>query len=138
MKYWEHVWQSYSNTKLHILNNIIHIFTHIFTYSYIKNTQTTLLKLTYQTLRIPKNLKLRKLTVEIFNLETDRHFEKNHNNWRCIIISGPLKRLVHLFIQSSKNQTTPPSLFSKNIKNKERKIVTIRLVITIIFQKPIT
>ena len=38
------VWQPYSNTKLHILNNIIHFFTHM----YVKNTQITLLKLTYQ------------------------------------------------------------------------------------------
>ena len=33
-----HVWQPYSNTKLHILNNITHIFTYFFIHMYIKNT----------------------------------------------------------------------------------------------------
>ena len=42
------VWQLYSNTKLHILNNIIHIFTYFFIHICIKNTQTTFLKLTHQ------------------------------------------------------------------------------------------
>ena len=41
------VWLVSSNFSFHILNNITHIFTHFLTYTYIKNTQTTLLKLLY-------------------------------------------------------------------------------------------
>ena len=43
----------YKTTLLYMLNNITHIFTHSFTHMYIKNTQTTLHKLTHQT--NPKN-----------------------------------------------------------------------------------
>ena len=43
------VWLVSSNFSFHILNNITHISTHFFTYTYIKNIQTTLLKLLYQT-----------------------------------------------------------------------------------------
>ena len=43
------VWLVSSNFSFHILNNITHISTHFFTHTYIKNTQTTLLKLLYQT-----------------------------------------------------------------------------------------
>ena len=45
-----------SNQHFHILNNFSHISTHFFTHMYIKNTQTTLLKLTNQ--MGPKNLGL--------------------------------------------------------------------------------
>ena len=37
------------NIFLSILNNITYIFIYVFTHTYIKNTQTTLLKLLYQT-----------------------------------------------------------------------------------------
>ena len=44
-KYQGPVWLVISNQYFHILNNLTHFFTH----TYIKNTQTTLFKLTYQT-----------------------------------------------------------------------------------------
>ena len=43
------VWLVSSNQHFHILNNISHISIYLFTHIYIKNTQTTLLKLTNQT-----------------------------------------------------------------------------------------
>ena len=42
------VWLVNSNQHFHILNNLLHISTHFFIRMYIKNTQTTLLKLTNQ------------------------------------------------------------------------------------------
>ena len=42
-------WQLISNTFSHILNNFTHISIYFFTYTYIKNIQTTLLKLTDDT-----------------------------------------------------------------------------------------
>ena len=38
-----------SNSLFHISNTLTHISTHFFTHTYIKNTQNTLLKLSYQT-----------------------------------------------------------------------------------------
>ena len=43
------VWWTSSNIYFHILNNFTYISNHFFTCMYIKNTQTTLLKLFYQT-----------------------------------------------------------------------------------------
>ena len=43
------VWKDISSNLLSILNTITYIFTHFFIHTYIKNTQTTLLKLLYQT-----------------------------------------------------------------------------------------
>ena len=42
------VWQAISNSYFYILNNITHIFTHLFIHTYFKKLQTILLKLLYQ------------------------------------------------------------------------------------------
>ena len=45
----EPFWSSISNSHFHILNSITHIFT-LFTHTYFKKLQITILKLLYQTL----------------------------------------------------------------------------------------
>ena len=69
------VWQVCSNTHFHILNNITHIFIYFFTHTYIKNTQTTLLKLLYTFVHAHSTVYMPKFTVQVWWKKKERERE---------------------------------------------------------------